>query len=172
MSFVLYAGTTHALLRRKFDKDSADLPVESLTNRDSAIRQHFASPQVQYIGSTSNCGCKFPHAMFQNGGWPEIDYQDPPEDELDLARAASERKNCRARLRQLVIKLTSRLLPVIGPRSTRTCAQPAAANSGLGPCTRRSVGFRDAKLSADRQAWVSALRPKRSISVCGEPHVA
>jgi hypothetical protein len=34
--------------------------------------------------------------MFQNRGWPEIDYQEPPEGELDLARAASERKNCRA----------------------------------------------------------------------------
>ena len=34
--------------------------------------------------------------MFQNGGWPEIDYQEPPEDELDLARAASERKICQA----------------------------------------------------------------------------
>jgi hypothetical protein len=96
MCFVLYAGTTHPLPRRKFDKDSAELPVESLTNHDAAIRQHFASPEVQNIGSTSNCGCDFPHAMFQNGGWPEIDYQEPPEDELDLARAASERKNCQA----------------------------------------------------------------------------
>jgi hypothetical protein len=27
-------------------------------------------PEVQYVGSTSNCGCDFPHLMFQSGGGP------------------------------------------------------------------------------------------------------
>jgi hypothetical protein len=96
MCFVLYAGTTHPLPRRKFDKDSPDLSVESLTDRDAGIRQHFSTPEIQYIGSTSRCGCDFPHATFQNGGWPEIEYQEPAQDELDIARGISDRQNCEA----------------------------------------------------------------------------
>ncbi|MGB6834889.1 MAG: hypothetical protein WCD34_03460 [Candidatus Acidiferrum sp.] len=46
---------------------------------------------MQYIGSTSGCGCDFPHAMFQSGGWPEIDYQEYVE--ADEARVASDKQN-------------------------------------------------------------------------------
>lgn len=96
MCFILYAGTTHPLPRRKFEKDSADLSVESLTDRDAGIRRHFRTPEVQYIGSTSGCGCDFPHATFQNGGWPEIEYREPAQGELDIARDISDRQNCEA----------------------------------------------------------------------------
>jgi hypothetical protein len=30
---------------------------------------HFSSPEVQYIGPTSGCGCDFPHVILQNGEW-------------------------------------------------------------------------------------------------------
>jgi hypothetical protein len=45
-----------------------------LTERDGSIKAHFSNPEVHYIGSTSGCGCDFPHATLQNGGWPEIGY--------------------------------------------------------------------------------------------------
>lgn len=97
MCFVLYVGTTGPLQRRKFDADSENLPVESLTERDAEIKQHFSSPEVQYVGSSSSCGCDFPHAMFQNGGWPEIEfYRNAEKDELDIERDAVHRQNCRA----------------------------------------------------------------------------
>jgi hypothetical protein len=97
MCFVLYVGTTNPLQRRQFDKDATDLPVESLTDRDAPIKQHFSSPEVQYVGSTSNCGCDFPHATLQNGRWPEIEFYGGAEkDELDIARDISNRKNCEA----------------------------------------------------------------------------
>lgn len=97
MCFVLYVGTTNPLPRRKFDKDAPDLTVESLTERDASIKQHFSCPEVQYIGSTSGCGCDFPHAMFQSGGWPEIEFhRDAEKDELDIARDATHRQNCEA----------------------------------------------------------------------------
>jgi|SRR5579864_2676328 len=50
------------------------LSVESLTDRDAPVKVHFSNPEVQYIGSTSGCGCDFPHAMFQNFAWPELEY--------------------------------------------------------------------------------------------------
>src|ERR1700751_2909318 len=95
MCFVLYVGTSNPLPRRKFDKDSLDLSVESLSERDAAIKQYFTKPEVQYIGSTSGCGCDFPHATLQNGTWPEIGYSDGPEEELP-ERVASDRHNRRA----------------------------------------------------------------------------
>jgi hypothetical protein len=91
MCFVLYAGTTCALPRKAFDKDAPQLSIESLTENDAAIKQYFANPEVQYIGSTSGCGCDFPHVILQNGEWPTID--DPEKDELDIARDISDRRN-------------------------------------------------------------------------------
>ena len=70
MCFVLYAGTTKPIPRREWQKDSSNLAVESLTDRDAPIRMHFSSPEVQYIGSTSRCGCDFPHAILQGEEWP------------------------------------------------------------------------------------------------------
>lgn len=97
MCFVLYAGTTDPLPRRRFDKDAPDLSVESLTERDAGIKRHFSSPAVQYVGSTSGCGCDFPHAIFQSGGWPEIEFnRDAEKDELEIAKDASNRQNCAA----------------------------------------------------------------------------
>jgi hypothetical protein len=97
MCFVLYAGTTNPLRRRKFDKDSLGLSVESLTERDAAIKHYFSKPEVQYVGSSSGCGCDFPHATLQNGKWPEIEYaEDAEKDEFDIARDISDRQNCEA----------------------------------------------------------------------------
>jgi len=98
MCFVLYVGTTNPLPRREFDKDSLDLSVESLTDRDAAIKHYFSKPEVQYVGSTTGCGCDFPHATLQNGRWPEIEYhdEDVEKDELDNAREVSDRQNCKA----------------------------------------------------------------------------
>jgi hypothetical protein len=47
-----------------------DLPVKALTEHETPITAHFSKPEVQNIGSTSDCGCDFPHVMFQNGDWP------------------------------------------------------------------------------------------------------
>jgi hypothetical protein len=46
---------------------------------------------VQYIGSTSACGCDFPNVTFQNGEWPW--FEDGNEDELDRERKATEQHN-------------------------------------------------------------------------------
>jgi hypothetical protein len=91
MCFVLYAGTTTALPRKTFDIDAPGLTVESLTEREAAIKRYFSSPEVQYVGSTSGCGCDFPHAMLQNGQWPI--FENTEKDELDTARDASDRRN-------------------------------------------------------------------------------
>src|SRR6476661_9431539 len=94
MCFVLYAGTTDPIPRRTFNKDAPDLSVESLTEHDARVKQYFSKPEVQYIGSTSGCGCDFPHATLQNGQWPEIGApKNDEKDELDVARDISDRQN-------------------------------------------------------------------------------
>jgi hypothetical protein len=57
---------------------------------------HFKSPEVQYIGSTSGCGCDFPHVMFQNGGWPK-----PWDDIRDSEQVEVEQCNREALVRFL-----------------------------------------------------------------------
>ena len=46
---------------------------------------------MQYIGSTSRCGCDFPHATLQNGEWPEIEYLEYVEQ--DSERVAINKGN-------------------------------------------------------------------------------
>jgi hypothetical protein len=87
MCFTLYAGTSSPLPRIAFNKEAPDICVESLNEQDAAARNYFSLPEVQYIGSTSNCGCDFPHAMYQNGGWPFC-----REDE-DAEKLASDMRN-------------------------------------------------------------------------------
>src|SRR4029077_15587207 len=69
MCFVLYAGTNRPLARREWQKDAPDVGVVSLTERDAPVKAHFSSPEVQFIASTSGCGCDFPNVMLQNGEW-------------------------------------------------------------------------------------------------------
>lgn len=90
MGFVLHAGTTKPLQRRKWLKEAPALAVVSLTERDAPIKAHFSSPEVQYIGSTSGCGCDFPNVNLQNGEWPTFEVAG------DLERDASDRYNRQA----------------------------------------------------------------------------
>jgi hypothetical protein len=90
MCFLLYAGTTKPLPRSAFEPGSQDLPVEALTGHDEIVKRHFINPEVQYVGSTSGCGCDFPNVMFQGGGWPY--FEDPSSARGETA--ASERLNC------------------------------------------------------------------------------
>lgn len=73
---------------KEWRNDAPDLSVTPLSERESPIAVHFSKRQVQYIGSTSGCGCDFPSVMFQNGAWPWFD-----GDEGDAEREASERCN-------------------------------------------------------------------------------
>ena len=74
MCFVLYVGTSSPMQPRAWNKDAPDVNVRPLVEEELPIKAHFTTREVQYVGSTSNCGCDFPHATFQGGGWPEIGY--------------------------------------------------------------------------------------------------
>ncbi|WP_321475306.1 hypothetical protein [uncultured Paludibaculum sp.] len=88
MCFVLYAGTSMPIPQKEWRNDVPGLSVEALTERESPIAVHFSKPEVRYIGSTSGCGCDFPHVMFQNGDWPWFD-----DGEHDPEQEASDRYN-------------------------------------------------------------------------------
>ncbi|WP_263349927.1 hypothetical protein [Acidicapsa acidisoli] len=64
------------------------MPVASLTERDVAVKAHFTNPEVQFIGSTSGCGCDFPHVVFQGGDWYFFE-----DSEIDEEQAASDLLN-------------------------------------------------------------------------------
>jgi hypothetical protein len=83
MCFLLYAGTAKPIARSSWQKEAPEVHVQSLIEYDAAIRARFSTPEVQQIGSTSGCGCDFPHLMYQNGGWPA--YLEAETDEERLA---------------------------------------------------------------------------------------
>jgi len=89
MCFLLYAGTIRPIPRRAWRKDAPDLCVASLSDRDAPVKTHFTTPEVQCIGSTSGCGCDFPHAMLQNGAWPELEFVEHVEENPEQAATHS-----------------------------------------------------------------------------------
>lgn len=88
MCFMLYVGTTDPIPRRAWNRDAPDISVQDLGGNEEQVRTIFSQPSVQNIGSTSGCGCDFPSAMFQNGGWPEIEYR-----EIDAEQQETEQYN-------------------------------------------------------------------------------
>src|SRR5277367_5064255 len=94
MCFQLYAATQHALPRRKWEMGSTELPVEPLSEREAPIRSHFSYLEVQHIGSTTGCGCDFPHVMFQNGSWYYPEDYEPDADEAESDRVNREGLVC------------------------------------------------------------------------------
>lgn len=88
MCFLLYAATSAPIPRRAWVKENPVISVVDLAESKTAIRAHFSLPEVQYIGSDTSCGCGFPNAMYQNGGWPEIEWS-----ERDAETLESDRRN-------------------------------------------------------------------------------
>lgn len=81
MCFVLYVGTETPLPLIEWRKEAPDISVEPLPENQAAIKAHFSMPVVQYVGSTSGCGCDFPHwEMIQGQVLPE-DFDPRDEDE-------------------------------------------------------------------------------------------
>lgn len=70
MCFMLYAGRLRPIPRNEWNEGAPDIWVRPLLENESPVMAHFTLPEIQYIGSSSGCGCDFPHLMFQNGGWP------------------------------------------------------------------------------------------------------
>lgn len=96
MCFVLYLGTEKPVEWPGWNAEARDVHVGPLSEHDAPIRAHFTKPVVQYIGSTSGCGCDFPYASLQDGGWVTIE-----PDVEDAAQIAIESHN-RSRLLQLL----------------------------------------------------------------------
>jgi hypothetical protein len=108
---MLCAGTSKPIPRRKWDKHAPSLSVESLAERDEAVRAHFLHPEIQVIGSTSGCGCDFLHTIFENQGSPEIAYQ---ENFNENAETASTHKHNREALVELLRAFGENVIELYG----------------------------------------------------------
>jgi hypothetical protein len=101
MCFVLYVGTASPLPLRPWRQEAPALSVEEMSADKQAIKAHFASNVVQYVGSTSGCGCDFPHVltdtwrspMFQLEAFPETDASERSnaQELVTLLRASGEK---------------------------------------------------------------------------------
>jgi hypothetical protein len=89
MCFNLYAGTEKPLPRSEWSQNDPHVHVRDLKEHESWTRSIFSKPEIQYTGSTTCCGCAFPSAMYQNGGWPY--WLDPVRDAEVIA---SDQREC------------------------------------------------------------------------------
>jgi hypothetical protein len=90
MCFHLYAGTQKPLPRSQWVKDDPHVHVSDLSDSDSWTRSVFSKPEIQYIGSTTGCGCAFPTVMQdREGEWPY--WLDPI---IDAEAIASDQREC------------------------------------------------------------------------------
>ena len=96
---MLYAATTKPLPRSPWREDVPGVWVNSLSEHEMPVKDHFTKPEVQYIGSTSQCGCDFPHVILQNGEWPMFGVLHAERDEservnreglVDILRSSGE----------------------------------------------------------------------------------
>jgi hypothetical protein len=88
MCFVLFAGTSQPIALRKSKKEPPGLGVEKLSDDELPVTAHFSKPYVQYIGSTSGCGCDFPFSMFEYGETEFAEELDGEEKNADFNRRA------------------------------------------------------------------------------------
>ena len=73
MCFTLYVGTEKPLPLIEWKKEAPDICVERIPDNQVGMKVYFSMPVVQYVGSTSGCGCDFPH-------WENVQGQVQPED--------------------------------------------------------------------------------------------
>lgn len=83
-----------------WNKNAPDISVRPLMDHDVSIKHYFSNPEVQYVGSTSGCGCDFPNVMLQNGEWPRLDVPEAEKDEFDKEQDISDQHN-----RELLVNL-------------------------------------------------------------------
>lgn len=114
------------------------MSVQSLTEQDDAVRAHFLLPEIQVIGSTSGCGCDFPHAIFQNQGWPEIEYQENLNED---AQTASTHKHNREALVELLRASGENVIELYGLWDG-DFAEPTAAHENIALKTILEPSFR------------------------------
>lgn len=75
MCFVLYIACPKPLPLIAWDEATRDIHTEPLSDRDLPVKAHFQNAHVYYIGSDTHCGCGFRNASYQNGCWPEEEWQ-------------------------------------------------------------------------------------------------
>jgi hypothetical protein len=88
MCFLLYVGTDTPLPRSDWNMTDPHVHVCDLKESELWTRSVFKKPEIQYIGSSTNCGCAFPFVMHQNGDWPY--WLDPVNDAEEIANDMRE----------------------------------------------------------------------------------
>ena len=79
MCFMLFVGTEKPLPLKEWRK-GPDVWVRPVVENEAGIRAHFSKPVVQYVGSTSGCGCNFPHWILFNGEVPDDGFDGRDDD--------------------------------------------------------------------------------------------
>jgi len=89
MCFLLYAGTSKPIPRREWVMSDRHVNVQDLRESELQIKALFTKPEIQYIGSSTHCGCGFPSVM-QDGAGEWSYWIDPVKDAEEIASNKQE----------------------------------------------------------------------------------
>lgn len=103
--------------------------VQDLKESESRIGTHFSKPEIQYIGSSTHCGCGFPSVMQDSSG--EWNYWLDPE--KDAEEIASNRRECEE-LCDILAQLNEEYIELYGVW---------AGNEGKEPMIREDIALED-----------------------------
>ncbi len=81
MCFVLYMAAPRSLPLIKWDEKNPALHIEELGEGELEVQKHFSLPYCYHVGSDTFCGCGFRNASYQNGSWPDEEWQPDDFDE-------------------------------------------------------------------------------------------
>lgn len=88
MCFTLYLAAACPLPDLPWDSTHPQLNTSDPGASEGDLERHLSLPFRKCVGSSQHCGCGFRHAMYQSGGWPEIEFRDP-----DFEAAGDEQAN-------------------------------------------------------------------------------
>jgi hypothetical protein len=136
MCFLLFAASERPLPRSEWSMNDPHVHVCDLDESDSWTRSIFSKPEIQYIGSSTGCGCAFPSVRQDRAGdWPY--WLDPVTDAEEIA---SNRRECEE-LFQLLSKLDEDEIELYGVW---------AGNEGREPLIGEAIALDDIRLELFR----------------------
>lgn len=81
MCMVFYLGSKERLPIIPYNLDRPAFNSRELDKSELAVRHHFTTPYITYVGSDTGCGCEFRYAQKEQDGWIPVVGFDEMQDE-------------------------------------------------------------------------------------------
>ena len=81
MCMVFYLGSNKQMPLIPYDLEHPAFNSRELDESEMAVRRHFTTAYITYVGSDSGCGCEFRYALKEQDGWTPVVGEEEMQDE-------------------------------------------------------------------------------------------